>query len=212
MSEPEAGAKHVLRKFGRGFLEVLGGIAALATIVGLGMNVQERFTILEKGRYKELLDLEDQKMRGDLIAEADCQAPETPPLPSDAPIDPWVEQAKVLIAAIDKLIKEAGFVERYEGQDKFDRFDRWRSDVKSKLADGQRLISEAGWTSNENWAQTFEMQTHIKRNVIREPYQPEEFRRFLASGSRILERMKSEVILHSGNRVPATGSSDLTEG
>lgn len=206
MPEPEAGTKHSRKKWGRLLSKALIALAAVATILGLVLGLPDRFEILGEEEYKRLLDLDERHKRSELIAKADCPKPNCPPAPS-AP--PEVDQVTILTTAIDELIKDAGFLTRYIGKaDFFDRFDKWRTKAKNKLADGQKLIHDAKWTSNEDWVGTFHAQTHIKtRDLVQEPYRPEEYRGFLEAGSRVLERMKREVILHSGRGNPPAGGS-----
>ena len=209
MAEPEAGTGSSFWRWVERVGWVLGVAAA---VVGVLIFLLE-YPFVKKERYEELLKLEDRHKRGELIEKASCPVCEDPQPQPEPPRDPWVERATILIAGIDELTQEAEFLERFvEEEDFFARFDRWRSNAKGKLADGQKLISEAGWSSGENWVETFHSQTHINRNLVREPYQPEEYRGFLQSGSQILERMKREITLHSGKRIPPAGSSSPSTG
>lgn len=203
MSEPQEGAGHSFWKWVERIVWLLAGLGALAAILVFLLEYQ----LVKKERYEKLVGLEGRVDREELIAPEACPNPECPP-PASGPEDPGVDQVTILTTALDELIDEAGFLTRYIGKPEFfERFDRWRTKARNKLADGQKLIKDAGWTSNEDWAGTFRAQTHINREVTQEPYRPEEYRRFLESGSRVLERMKREVILHSGRGNPPAGGS-----
>lgn len=202
MSEPQAGTQNRFWTWVERIGWILGVITALVAVL---LFFQE-YQFVERDRYAELVDVDARYDRGELIAPVDCPDDPERVSPPD-PVEP--DPVTILTAAIDELVQEARFLAKHiDAPEFFPRFDEWRSNAKARLADGQKLMQDAGWTSPENWEDTFHRQTHIKtRDLTQEPYRPEEYRGFLESGSRVLERMKREVILHSGRGNPPAGGS-----